>query len=202
MANEVPEGVRPVLLGGGIGAGKSTVAGVFDDHGFEVIVADDVGRAVLAPGTDAVDLVAMRWPDVVIDGVVDRAALAAIVFADRAELDALEAITHPAITATIVARVTDHPRTRTVVEVPVIGLLERLDAHRIAVVAPDEIRIARAVARGSRRDDVVARMASQPTQDAWREWADVVIDNDGPWLATQRLVEALIDDIGTWEVRS
>ena len=44
----------------------------------------------------------------------------------------------------------------------VMGLFAFPVFFGIAVVAPDEIRIARAVARGSRRDDVVARMASQP----------------------------------------
>lgn len=195
MANEVPEEVRPVLLGGGIGAGKSTVAAVFGDHGFEVIVADDVGREVLAPGTDAVDEVAGRWPEVVADGVVDRGRLAAIVFGDVDELRALEAITHPAIGALIRRRIAGAPGRRVVVEVPVMGVLVGLDALRIAVVAPDDVRLARAVSRGNTRDDVLARMASQPSQDDWRRWADAVIDNDGPWLATQRLVEALIADL-------
>ena len=202
MASEVPGSStrareRLVVLGGGIGAGKSSVADVFRDHGYTVISADEVGRDVLAPGSEAVDRVAVRWPGVVRDGVVDRGALAAIVFADATELGDLEAITHPAIRAAIRLDLDAHPGRPTVVEVPVMGVLGDLGAVRIAVVAPDDVRLARAVARGHERADAVARMASQPPQDAWREWADVVIDNSGPWLATRRLVEGLIDELAT-----
>lgn len=184
----------PVILGGGIGAGKSSVGAIFAHAGFEVIEADAVGRDVLAPGRPAVDEVAARWPDTVSDGVVDRAALAAIVFADRSELAALEAVTHPRIADEIRTRMTS-ASARVLIEVPVMSVLAGVDAVRVAVIADDEVRIARAVARGDEPGDVAARMASQVDQDAWRAWADVVVDNSGSWADTERHVLAVIEEL-------
>lgn len=184
-----------VLVGGGIGAGKSSVVGVFAARGFRTIVADDVGRSILGAGEPAVSLVADRWPGVVEGGVVDRAALARIVFSDAHALEALESITHPAIAASITRELADHPTHDVCVETPVIGAFEDLASHRVAVVAPPGVRIARAIARGGDPGDVRARVASQPDDAAWESWADFVVDNDGPWAATERSVDAYIDDI-------
>lgn len=196
MASEVPpDRPRTVLLGGGIGAGKSSVAEVFARHGFDVVVADRIGAEVLAPGAPAVAEVARRWPDVVVDGVVDRAALAAIVFADPHELAALEAMTHPAIADVIAARIASAGSGPIVVEVPVRAVVHDLDALRIAVVADEDVRIARAVGRGGDPADVVARVRSQGDEDRWRSWADIVVDNTGAWSETERTIEAVIEGV-------
>lgn len=195
MSSEVSkDGFVPVLLGGGIGAGKTSVGEVFGRRGFTVIIADDVGRSVLAAGSDEVARVALRWPGAVHDGAVDREALAAIVFSDPAELKALEAIVHPGIDAAIRAELAslDEP---VVIEIPVLAVLGELEAVRIAITADDEVRVARAVARGNDGADVQARMRSQISQDEWRRWADVVIDNSGPWAQTELIVEAVIDEV-------
>ena len=196
MASEVPpDRPRTVLLGGGIGAGKSSIADVFARHGFDVVLADRIGAEVLAPGAPAVDDVARRWPDVVEDGIIDRAALASIVFRDPDELAALEAMTHPAITGAIMDRVAAAGGGRILIEIPVRAVVDDLDALRIAVVADAEVRLARAVARGGDRDDVLARMRSQAGEDEWRAWADVVVDNSGAWSETERVVEAIIGEV-------
>ncbi|MGI9665975.1 MAG: dephospho-CoA kinase [Acidimicrobiia bacterium] len=199
MAGEVPQEAHAarVVLGGGIGAGKSTVAELFGDHGFGLIIADEVGREVLSPGTKAVDQVARRWPRAVVDGVVDRAALAQIVFADESELDALEAITHPYISQRIsdgLVAAGDRPM---LVEVPVLSVASRFAAVRIAVVADSEVRIARAVQRGNEVEDVRRRVAAQPTDAEWIEWADRVIDNSGSWAETERVVLSIIEEMDT-----
>jgi len=53
-----------VILGGGIGAGKSTVAEIFVEEGFHLIAADEVGAEILGPGADATKVVARQWPTV------------------------------------------------------------------------------------------------------------------------------------------
>ncbi len=186
-----------VLVGGGIGAGKSSVMALFAGAGYRVIVADDVGRSVLAPGAPAVTAVARLWPDVVHEGVVDRAALAGIVFADAPSLVALESITHPVIADAIAAEIEGHRTEAVCVEIPVLGMLDGPTWHRVAVVAPVDIRLARAVGRGGDADDVRRRMASQPDDHAWRAWADTVIDNGGAWADTERLVSHLIAGLRT-----
>ena len=165
------------MVGGGIGAGKGVVARLFAELGFTVITADLVGHAVLEPGGAAFDEVAGRWPSVVVDGRIDRSRLAAVVFADADELEALEAMTHPAIISAIGERVSGAPGP-VVVEVPVPLALGD-DWHRVLVDADEELRVERAVARGGEAADVRRRVAAQPDRAAWLDWADHVILNEG-----------------------
>jgi len=180
-----------ILLGGGIGAGKSSVARLFAESGYLEIAADRVGVDVLRPGTEATVAVAREWPIVVSGGVVDRSALALIVFSDGDALRLLESITHPAIVAEIDRRVAGTDRD-VVVETPVRHLELTGNWIRVAVVADEDTRIARAVARGGDPDDVRRRVASQVRDEDWEDWADVVVSNSGPWSETQQMVLAMI----------
>ena len=183
-----------VLLGGGIGAGKSRVAEVFAERGFEVVEADKVGHAVLEHDAGAIAAVAALWPDVVRAGVVDRAALGAIVFRDRAELAKLEAITHPAIAEELERHIVT-ARGPVVVEIPLIRVLAQGPYARVAIVADEIIRESRAVERGASRDDVRRRMLHQPTDEEWTAWADHVIHNSGSWDVTVGSTISVIDEV-------
>jgi dephospho-CoA kinase len=180
-----------VLLGGGIGAGKSSIAKLFAGSGYLLIEADRVGADILAPHTDATAAVDQEWPEVVRDGVVDRSALARIVFADARALEVLESITHPAIAAEIDLRVVSTDLS-IVVETPVKALELAGDWIRVAVVADEDTRIARAIARGGDPADVRRRVASQISDEEWTSWADVVIDNNRAWRETEQAAHAII----------
>jgi dephospho-CoA kinase len=183
-----------ILLGGGIGAGKSRVALVFAQRGFEVIEADKVGHDVLRTNTNAIAAIEAAWPETVDDGVVNRAALARIVFADPDALATLEAITHPVISETLL----EHIETGTdpvLIEVPLMNVLAQAPYLRAAVVADARTREDRAVARGSERDDVRRRMGHQPSDAEWAAWADRSIDNSQEWDRTEVRVHALIDEV-------
>lgn len=158
-----------VGLTGGIGSGKSTVAGLLAAHGAAVIDVDALGRSVIAPGGRAETAVLAEFgPGVAdADGHIDRAALAGSVFGDAAALARLTAISHPAINAELVERIDALPDDAIVVldmAILVESHLGRIDpAHsysRVVVVeAPEELRVERAVARGMREADVRARIA-------------------------------------------
>ena len=195
MSDHVSFGGDPiVLVGGGIGAGKSSVLKIFEDHGFAVISTDDVGRDLLAPGSTIVEMVRGLWPEVVVGSTVDRELLAGIVFDDPSELLRLEEITHPAIEERVRFQIAQC-RTPVAIEVPLMKVFREDRFSRVAVVAAREVRMARAIARGSTGEDVRRRMANQPTQDQWRDWADVVVDNSGAWARTEAIVRSLITDI-------
>jgi dephospho-CoA kinase len=194
MGGEGTSSAARVLVGGGIGAGKSSVCDLFARRGFLVVSADEVGHRIL---TDAsvVSEVATRWPEVVDGGVIDRAALAAIVFADTDALAVLEGITHPRIVAAIRSEIASHALRDIVVEAPIPGLFDGDPFVRVAVVADDEVRIARAVTRGSSKADVERRMANQVDDDVWSSWADIVVDNTGAWHDTELEIDAVIEGI-------
>src|SRR6188768_303124 len=87
-------------LTGGIAAGKSTAAARFRELGATVIDHDELARAVVEPGSAALVDIARELGDrVIVGGVLDRAALAAIVFEDESARRRLNAIMHPYIRA-------------------------------------------------------------------------------------------------------
>jgi dephospho-CoA kinase len=180
-----------IVIGGGIGAGKSSVLEIFGRAGFLVIGADAVGHEVLSADQDSGKAVMRRWPSAVVDGSVSRSTLAAIVFADPDELRELEGITHPAIRAEIVRRV-EVSNAHVALEVPVLGMFDEPEWYRLAILAPEDVRLARAVARGDNPDDIRARMAIQPSDEEWEEWADTVVDNSSSWEATGHALEPFV----------
>lgn len=188
---EVPVHQRRVVLTGGIGSGKSTVGEMLRRRGARVIDADLIGHGVLAPGGASFQRVAARWPEAVRAGRIDRSVLAGIVFADRDELDALEALTHPAIRARIAAEVVSATEPVVVVEVSVGADLVGPGWTVVTVDASDEVRMERAVARGLDREQAAARMAAQPDREQWLAAADLVVHNDGDLASLQREVAAL-----------
>jgi|SRR5690606_34425389 dephospho-CoA kinase len=162
------------VVTGGIGSGKSTVTRLAAAAGYTTIDADVVGHDVLAGPARAA--VARRWPEVMVDGQVDRKALGAIVFADRAQLKELEAITHPLISEELRYRMSG--TTRGVLELSVpIPLAGNLPT--VVVDAPDDIRRQRLRERGLTDEQIEGRMSNQPTREEWLQMATVVIDNSG-----------------------
>jgi dephospho-CoA kinase len=187
-AFSLPGVPRRFVLTGGIGSGKSAAASLFRDLGAEVISADEAGHAVLAPGGEAVAAVAERWPDVVGDAGIDRAALAEIVFADPAELAALEASTHPLIARRVAAAVEASPAEVVMVETPIPSVVAE-GWPRIVVDAPEPLRVERLRRRGMSDQDIRGRMSNQPSRGEWLAEADLVVDNSGD-------LDALRDECG------
>jgi dephospho-CoA kinase len=180
-----------VAVTGGIGSGKSTVTGRFAEHGCAVIDADRVAREVVEPGEPALAEIAERFgPELVReDGSLDRAALAAIVFADEDARIELERITHPRVAARMAERIaalaaepwSGTPRL-VVVDHPLLvetGQAGRFDAV-VVVLAPELIRVQRLQdERGMDADDVKARLRAQATDEERRAIATHVVDNGG-----------------------
>ncbi len=172
---------RRVLLTGGIGSGKSAVGRLLAEWGAYVVDADQLAREVVAPGTAGLAAVVQEFgPGVVgVDGALDRAALAELVFGDPERLAALEAIVHPLVRQAAEARFSlAPPGVVQVYEVPVLREREPGD-WVLLVEAPVEVRRARLLARGLSEDQITARMAQQPDAEGWRALADRVIRNDG-----------------------
>ena len=176
-----------LVLSGGIGSGKSTVAKILSTLGATVFSADDFARRILAPGTKATAEVIRRWPEVAEDGVIDRSRLGRLVFADPVRLSQLETITHPATRCSLTEAIAGVVDADIVVEMPIIR--DWFEGWTVVVVdAPDEIRVARVVARADRmtKSTVLDVMARQPSRSEWLLAADFVVDNSGDEGALQQ----------------
>lgn len=169
-------GQRHWVISGGIGSGKSAVRRLFADNGFATIDADSVGHEVLRSHGPAFAAVAARWPAVVVDGEIDRSALADSVFADQDELRELERITHPHIFGMIRDRVEKIDGV-VFVEIPLLEHGLGSPWRRLVVDCADHIRLDRLVGKGMEESDARSRMAAQPTRGEWLASADVVVPN-------------------------
>jgi dephospho-CoA kinase len=189
--------VRRIGLTGGIGAGKSTAARAFAEAGATVIDADAIAREVVAPGTDGLRQVGEAFPGVVVDGELDRAALAAIVFADDDQRRRLEAITHPLVGAEVQRRSESVPPDGVLVyDVPLLVETGQASGFDLVVVveAPLDVRLARLADRGLPEREARDRIAKQATDDQRRAVADVVLDNEGAPETLTAQARSLYDD--------
>lgn len=182
------------ILCGGLATGKTQVRRLLEEAGVPTIDADSVGHKVLEPGGPAFDAVAARWPSVVVEGRIDRRALAGVVFEDSTQLAELESITHPIIFDRIRPQV-EGIAGAAVVEMPILS--DRMGAGwgRIVVDSRDEARLHRAVERGMTVTDARARIASQPSRKRWLAAADVVIPNHGSREALVETVTVIVDTL-------
>jgi dephospho-CoA kinase len=170
-------------LTGGIGSGKSEAAKVFEELGAFIVDTDALAREAVAPHSDGLMEVARIFPGVVRGGMLDRAALADIVFNDPAARARLNAILHPHIRRLALEREARARPGQLVVHV--VPLLfetgyDRLVDKTVVVVAPESERIARVMARdGIDEARVRARISAQVLPEQARERADFTIENDG-----------------------
>jgi dephospho-CoA kinase len=174
-----------VGLTGGIGTGKSAVAARLAALGAVIIDADRLAREVVEPGTEGLARIAEAFGPSVLaaDGSLDRPALARIVFADDDARRRLEEITHPLVRARTAELVAAAPPDAVVVnDVPLIvekgmsGLYELI----VIVFATLETRLDRLTrVRGMSRDEALARIGKQATDEQRRAVADITIENDG-----------------------
>ena len=135
------------------------------------------------------------WPDVGSDGVIDRKALADIVFSDPKARKMLEAIVHPVVWDEVDELVSEayqvDEQSVIVFELALLVGSSREDWADInlGIVADEKVRLERLERyRGMSADEARARIAAQATDDELRAICDVIIDNSG---TPEELEEAL-----------
>jgi len=190
----------PLKIGltGGIAAGKSEALAAFGRLGAATLSSDAVVHELLE-SERLRELLVERWgPEVAPDGVVDRARIGEVVFADPEQLAWLESQIHPLVAERMAEWLGSLPADTefAVVEVPLLfeGGRESVFDATVAVVAGEEVRRARAEARGHTLVD--EREARQLSQDEKAERADHVVANDGSIEDLERTLSALIDKLG------
>jgi dephospho-CoA kinase len=192
-----------VGLTGGLACGKSFVAAALRELGAHVVEADELGRAVLAPGGEAVEpVIALFSADIAPGGVIDRRLLAARVFGDPAALAKLNAIVHPAVRARALQEFAGlQARDPHAIIIYVAAILFESGAvHEtskvIVVTCTREQQIERALERpGATPADVEARLARQMPLEEKKALADYVIDAGSTKEQTLRQTKMVFEEL-------
>ncbi len=193
-----------VGLTGNVAAGKSAVAELWRGAGVPVVSADELARAAVAPGTEALAGIAELFGPGVIreDGMLDRAAVRGIVFRDEEALRALEAIVHPEVRRLRdewTAEQREAGAEVVVWEIPLLfetGMEGEVDVV-VVVDAPAGVRRRRIVeTRGLTEAEAEAVMGAQLAAGEKRRRADVVLENAG---AREELAARAAEVLGVLE---
>jgi dephospho-CoA kinase len=178
--------MKIIGLTGGIGSGKSTVAGYLAGLGAAVIELDEVGHEVIRPGSGAFERVVREFGQDILNagGEVDRNRLGNIVFRDTRALTRLNRIVHPAIDEIIDKRIEESRRKG--VKAVVLEAAAMVEAGRVGqadeiwvTTAPEATVLGRLLKRsGYSEEESRARIRSQISSKERIRNADVVIDTD------------------------
>lgn len=171
-------------LTGGLATGKSHVGRMLEKLGCKLIQADQLGHQTLAPDGEAYRAVIETFGTGIVDenGLIDRKALASLVFNNPEKLAELNAIVHPAV-----HRLQDKIVAKTVESIVIVeaaihietGGYKRFEKMILAVCSLEE-QIRRAMKRDhSSREEVLARIERQMPIEEKRKFADYVIDTTG-----------------------
>jgi dephospho-CoA kinase len=182
---------RPVSVAitGGIAAGKSETLAAFARHGAAVASSDEVVHRLYAEDEDVRAAIRARWGD---DAVDDRRRIGEIVFADRDELEWLEALLHPKTRAAIDAWIAKQAAPVAVVEIPLLyetGGESRFDKV-VVVTAPAEVR-------RQRRGEFADREARLISDEEKLGRADYSYVNDGSLEALDAFVAGVMEELAS-----
>lgn len=187
-----------VAVTGGIAAGKSEALAAFARRGFPVASSDEIVHRLYRDDEELKRELRSRWGDAIFrDGEVDRAAVGAIVFADRAELEWLEQQLHPRVRRAYddwIAglRSLQHPPALAVAEIPLLyetGGEARFDAV-VVLTAPRAVR-------ETRRGPLDARESRLLPDEEKLRRADFAFVNDGPLEALDAFVGRVVEELDT-----
>ena len=187
-------------LTGGLGAGKTTIAGFFQACGAKIIDADQLARDIVRPGKPAWKDIKRQFGHRVFhsDKTVNRQALAQVVFRDPSKLKTLEHIIHPRVAREQAAQT--KAISKTFPEAVVIydaallieaGAFQRMD-HVIVVKADRSTQISRVCLRDSlTKTEAARRIRSQMPLRQKLQYADTVLDGTWPRPQLRLAVKSL-----------
>ena len=173
-----------VGLTGGIGSGKTVASDHFASLGVPIIDTDVIARQVVEPNTPVLNQLVHEFGEQILkkSGELDRAELRKIAFSDRQNKKRLDEITHPAIQTEAKNQISTITTPYCILVIPLLKpdsnftvLLDRI----LVVTADREIKIARVMKRNQiSRDQVIAIMQNQITDEERLEFSDDVIENN------------------------
>ena len=183
---------------GGSGCGKTTLLNLIRNRGGLVLDCDAIYHELLHSDERMLADIGARFPGVVVEGQLDRKKLGAIVFADEAALLDLNRITHAAVKREVLRRLETKPVHAAIDAIGLFeGKLAELCDVTVAVLAPEEDRVRRLMARdGISEEYARSRIAAQHSDGWYREKCGHVLTNNGSIDAFATKCLAFLDTIG------
>jgi len=187
-----------MILGvtGGMGCGKSTAAKGFEQHGFRRVDADAQIRDLILTAPAVLAQLQERYGESVFtpEGLLDRAALAARVFAEVAERRWLEQLTHPLLFAEWRRLLATQPEADWVFEVPLLfeQSLENWFDFTLCIACSSQLQLVRLEQRGLSRELAGQRISQQLPLARKIELADRVMWNDGSAAFLQVQIDTFV----------
>ena len=189
-----------LALTGSIGMGKSTVGKMFERAGVPLFDADAVVRDLQANDTELIAAIGGRVPGTVSAGKLNRDHLARTVLGYPAELEALEAIVHPAVQAARERFIDTHADAPALLfDIPLLFETggEKAFDKVLVVSAPAAVQRERVLARlGMTAAKLDAILARQMPDEEKRRRADFVIETGGDLSTTERQVGDILACLG------
>ena len=192
-----------MILGitGGTGCGKTTLLNCIAERGGLILDCDAIYHDLLRTDPALLSAIEARFPGSVENGALQRKKLGNLVFSDERALSDLNAITHGAVKAEVLRRLSEKPRLAAIDAIALFeGGLATLCDITVAVTAPEEARIQRLMVRdGIGRDYAKRRIAAQKSAEWFRERCDYCLENNGTQADFQKTCLAFLRKLGIME---
>lgn len=169
---------------GGIGSGKTTVTGLFQEHGITIVDADVIARHIMDTGSPALAAVAQRFGTEVLNdnGSLNRAWLRERIFNHPEHKQWLNALTHPLIREQLLHELKTARSPYVILSAPLLveNRLTSLCDRVLVVDVSEATQVERTLARDDvSKAQVQAIIEAQATRQQRLDAADNVINNDG-----------------------
>ena len=192
-----------MILGitGGTGCGKTTLLNCIAERGGLILDCDAIYHDLLRTDPELLRAIEARFPGSVENGALQRKKLGNLVFSDEKALEDLNAITHGAVKAEVLRRLSEKPRLAAIDAIALFeGGLATLCDITVAVTAPEEARIQRLMVRdGIGRDYAKRRITAQKSAEWFRERCDYCLENNGTQADFQKTCLAFLQETGIME---
>ena len=182
---------------GGSGSGKTTLLRLIQARGGVVLDCDEIYHRLLRTDEALLRAIEARFPGTAEQGRLDRKKLGNIVFSDEKALLDLNKITHSAVKKEVLRLLSNPPG---LAAIDAIGLFEghlaELCDVTVAVLAPQETRVRRLMARdGISETYARSRIAAQHSDDWFREKCGYVLENNDTLDAFATKCVAFLDEV-------
>lgn len=194
---------------GGVGAGKSSILKALEEHcNCKIVLADDVGNKVKEPGQKCyLQVVELLGKDILNDDLtINRMKMATKIFADAKMLEQVNEIIHPAVEEYILQEIENERKKQEIdvffLEAALLieaGYTRYLDALWY-IFSEKSVRIERLKASRGYSDEKIRQiMEQQMSDEEFRKYADVTLDNSNEFEKTFLQIQTECVRLGIWK---